>query len=431
MLIRSSLAFALAISLAAGLEGSSEHNEDKLFNPSYSLPDLFEINSIPSEWQSIGSARLEEGRIQLTPFQSSVGSIWSKQAYEIKDSFTIEWTFRSVGFSGKSESGIAFWLTDSEHKADDALFGGPSAFDGLQILIDSNGPLGSSARGILNDGSNKLSEASIYDQAFASCLLAYQDTSIPTTIRLSYDRADNNLLKLQIDNRVCFQTRKVLLPSNAKYRLGATARNDKNKESFELLKLSTYDGMTKASSFPNTNPMEQPKLVTKIINKDTGKEELVETDLMKMKGLAGKIDNYEIYKKLDRIEGKILANDIGDINSILQALLEAQQRNERKMEILTSSMEVLFVALGKESDNPTESFKDFISMNEKLEKLLIDQQKIREHTKQNLENSGHGLNIDEVVRRLMFWIVSLIVLMLIVAYYTFRIRQDIVKVKLL
>ncbi|KAL2707697.1 Protein EMP47 [Kluyveromyces marxianus] len=422
---------SIAITVAEELYVRKETSDNDILDRSHSLSDLVNMDKLPSEWKTGGDLVLEQGRLRFTPVASSQGSIWHNSDYQIRDSFTVEWTFRSVDFIGKSEGGLSFWIVNGKSVGDNSLFGGPQRYDGLQILVDSNGPVGSTVRGILNDGTKKFTETEIYDQTFGYCLLAYQDTAIPTTVRLSYDRKNNNLLKLQIDNRVCFQTREIQFPSNAKMRLGITAKNDKNKESFEILKMHTHNGLTKEVSLPNVNPMEQPRLVTKIINKETGKEDVVETDFMKMKGLANKVDNYELYKKLDKIEGKILANDISIINEKLEKIIKTQNDHSKKLDHLLSTLDVMVSSMGKEGEVNTEAFKDFFGMNDKLEKLLQDQAKIREETKLSMQSGGHGVTVDEIVKRLFIWMLPLILIVLVMAYYTFRIRQDIVKVKLL
>ncbi|CDO92896.1 unnamed protein product [Kluyveromyces dobzhanskii CBS 2104] len=425
------IAYASGASISEAELHDNTVSDNDILDASHSLPDLIHMDAVPSDWKTSGALLLEEGRLRFTPEASSQSSIWHNTGYQITDSFTMEWTFRSVNFIGKSEGGLAFWLVDEKSVGGNSLFGGPDAFDGIQILVDSNGPVGSSIRGVMNDGSEKLTEQNIYDHSFGYCLSAYQDTTIPTTIRLSYDRKNNNLLKLQVDNRVCFQTRQIQFPNKAKMIMGITAKNDANKESFEVLKIHTHNGLTKEVTIPNVNPMEQPRLVTKIINKDTGKEDVVETDFMKMKGLASRVDNYELYKKLDKIEGKILANDISVVNAKLVGILENQASQLRKLEHLSTTLDIIIASMGKEGAVNTESFKDFFAMNDKLEQLLQDQAKVREATKKSMENGGHSVSVDEIVKRLLIWILPLIFIVLVMAYYTFRIRQDIVKVKLL
>lgn len=85
----------------------------------------------------------------------------------------------------------------------------------------------------LNDGTKDLDiESSPY---FASCLFQYQDSMVPSTLRLTYNPLDNHLLKLQMDNRVCFQTRKVKIMGSS--HLGWNKCYQRcTKESFEILK---------------------------------------------------------------------------------------------------------------------------------------------------------------------------------------------------
>lgn len=87
---------------------------------------------------------------------------------------------------------------------------------------------------------------------------------------------------------------------------------------------------------------------------------------------------------------------------------------------------------GTSSDNAIaqdrEKFKDFLSLNAKLDKMLVDQEKYREAAKIHGQD---GPQVDEIARKLMIWLLPLIFIMLIMAYYTFRIRQEIIKTKLL
>lgn len=56
----------------------------------YSLPDLINTRKVPNNWQTGEQASLEEGRIVLTSNQNSKGSLWLKQGFDLKDSFTME-----------------------------------------------------------------------------------------------------------------------------------------------------------------------------------------------------------------------------------------------------------------------------------------------------------------------------------------------------
>ncbi|CCE62656.1 hypothetical protein TPHA_0D00120 [Tetrapisispora phaffii CBS 4417] len=402
-------------------------NTDALkLSPEYSLPDLLKADSIPSHWSAEDSVKLAEGRIVLTPEKKTKGSLWLKNVYNLDHSFTIEWTFRSVSFFGKSKGGLSFWFTDSSKEKNKNLFNGPSTFEGLQLLVDNSSPVGSALNALLNDGSINFAEKNLYDSSFASCLLSYQDSSVPTSLRLTYNADDNNLLKLQLDNKVCFQTRKIKIPKGS-YSIGVTANNADNVESFEILNMKLYNGVISDSMIPNKKSMPQPKYLTKIIDKDSGKEKLIESSKLELE--SNQISNYELYKKLDKVEGKILANDIANLEEKLLSIVKIQKELAENVDQL--SRVVANQPSNGQNKNDLEnndSFKDFLAMNEKLEKVINEQEKLRETSKHQVHN---GPQLDEILRKLFIWLLPLIAIMLVMAYHTFRIRQEIVKTKLL
>lgn len=421
------LSFLHVLLFATSVVGHPVGNSDKdKLDVRYSLPDLLKVDTVPANWIGADATLLKEGRIVLTPSKGSKGSLWAKKTYSLEESFTFEWTFRSVNFLGKSKGGLAFWFITAGQVNDRALYNGPSKFDGLQLLVDNTGPLSSSIRGHLNDGTDQLSKVDIYDKTFASCLMGYQDSSVPTTARLTYDRKDN-LLKLQVDNRVCFQTRKVKLP-RGNYNIGVTADNADNVESFEILKMNMYNGVIEDSLIPNVIGMSQPKMLTKVIDKDTGTEKLVEKSAFDAK--TEKISNYDLYRKLDKVEGKVLANDIHGLETQLLAVMKVQEEIIKHVTHLTQLLNNQALAQNSKSNTNMDSdnYKDFISLNEKLGLALDEQEKIRETSRNQIHS---GPQIDEIVRRLAIWLMPLVFIMMVMAYYTFKIRQDIIKTKYL
>ena len=73
----------------------------------------------------------------------------------------------------------------------------------------------------------------------------------------------------------------------------------------------------------------------------------------------------------------------------------------------------------------------FYKMNDKLEQILVQQEKIRETSKNHALANAGGPHVDELVRKMAIWLIPLVAVMVVMAYYTFRIRQEIVKTKLL
>lgn len=206
-----------------------------------------------------------------------------------------------------------------------------------------------------------------------------------------------------------------------------------NAESFEIFKMQFFNGVIEDSLIPNVNAMGQPKLITKYIDQQTGKEKLIEKTAFDAD--KDKITNYELYKKLDRVEGKILANDINALETKLNDVIKVQQELLSFMTTITKQLSSKPPAnneKGTSTDDAIaedkENFKDFLSINQKLEKVLVEQEKYREATKRHGQD---GPQVDEIARKLMIWLLPLIFIMLVMAYYTFRIRQEIIKTKLL
>ncbi|CCK70558.1 Emp47p KNAG_0E02990 [Huiozyma naganishii CBS 8797] len=418
-------------SVTAHSPETSAHAKGEKPLAEYSLPDLISAgDKIPSNWDVKDRAVLKEGRFILTPEKKSKGSLWLKPEYNLKDSgsFTVEWTFRSLGFSGKSNGGLAFWMVLPTDVNDQALFNGPSKFNGLQLLVDDNSVLSQSIHAQVSDGSQIWNSDSIHDHSFASCLMGYQDSSVPLSLRLTYDSADDHLLKLQVDNRVCFQTRKINLANTLNsVKFGVSASNENTPEAFEVLQMHFYNYVTQDSLIPNVNSMGQPKMLTKVVDEKTGTEKIMDKDELEAQNT--KITNYELYKKMNRLEGKILANDINTLDEKVAQIMKIQEQLIHQLDQLSTAVQGRQDNSGKPNDK--EQFKDFLSMDKKLEALLDEQAKIRENTRQAGINQHSGPQMDEIMRKLVIWMIPLIIIMLVMAYYTFKIKQEIAKTKLL
>lgn len=395
------------------------------WNREYSLPNLLELKDPQkelSQWSLKDKVKLEEGRFILTPGKNTKGSLWLKPDYKIQDALTVEWTFRSFGFRGSTKGGLAFWLKQGNSGDGTEVFGGSSKkFDGLMILLRLDDKLGESVTAYLNDGATNFDAKSA--SHFASCLFQYQDSMVPSTLRLTYDPQDDHLLKLQMDNRVCFQTRKIKFMDNTPFRIGASAANDASKESFEILKMKLYDGVIEDSLIPNVNPMGQPRVVTKVVNTQTGEESFKER--IPFDGKRESITSNELFEKMNRLEGKIMANDVNPLLAKMNKIVE----NER--ELFEHLRQVLDLKkAGGRLDLGDDSFQDFLSMNANLDKLIKEQQRLRLDSKLYGERGGGGGSHSKIFSKIIFWLVPLIFSMITLTYYMFRINQDIKKVKL-
>lgn len=429
--------------------GSASHGSAAVANPAHSLDNLLKVLEIPSHWVAKDQTTLDEGRVMLTPKQKSKGSLWLADPVKLQGEFTIEWTVRSVNYEGSSTGGLSFWFISSDNKADGSFYDGPSSFNGLQVLVDNNSPLGQSVRGVLGDSSAKYTKESVHDKAFASCLMGYQGTSVPVTMRLSYSESlsttGRSQLKLQVDNRVCFQTDKIVFPrdtlaNNGAYHIGVTADNGNTAESFEVLRMEYYDSVVEEALAPNTKEMSQPRMIAKIIDESTGKEKLVEKEVLDEKN--DHTSNYMLFQKLDKIEGKILANDIADLEEKLQSIMKNQYAMVEQLNAVLEKLQNKAKGNGHGQssggdgnaiDRDNEEYKNFFAMNEKLGKLMDEREQLREANKQqaSLRSATNAVTTDEIVSKLAVWLVPLVGIMFVMAYYTFKIRQEITKAKLL
>jgi len=404
-----------------------------------SLPELLSLQSIPANWISSDETTLEEGRIILTPKKQSKGSLWLKSSVKLNKEFTIEWTVRSVNYEGTSTGGMSLWFISSDKMKDTSLYNGPGKFNGLQILVDNNGPLGQSIRGQLSDGSVVFKKEGIYDKSFGSCLMGYQGTSVPVTIRLSYSenlgRTSSNMLKLQVDNRVCFQTNKINFPrdaasNNGLYNVGVSADNGNTVESFEVLKMNYYDTVTEEALIPNVKAMGQPRMIAKIIDQSTGEVKTVEKEVLDEQN--DRTSNYELFQKIDKIEGKILANDIKHLQDKLEKITNNQMLMVEQMNRLLEKLNSGESTNGeKQSIMDEESYKQFFSVNEKLEKLFQEREKVREVNQKEQSLQSNSVSSDEILKKLAVWLLPFAVLIVVLAYYTFQIRNELTKTKLL
>ncbi|AGO11511.1 AaceriABR243Wp [[Ashbya] aceris (nom. inval.)] len=399
-------------------DGAAAHNKE------FSMPELVRQTKLPSQWLLKGDATFEEGRIVLTPREKTKGGVWHKKSYELQGDFTVEWALRARGHTEKSAGGVAFWLVTEDTAADTGLYFGPARFDGLQILVDSDGPLHEALTARLSDGSKPLTREEAHKNTFGSCIVPYKDSDVPTMVRLSYD-STRKLLKVQIDHNVCLQTQKVQLPSG-KYQIGVTADNAVTPEVFELLKFDLYNVLTAEATMPNAVAMPQPKLVLASVNQETGEKQVKETNPLER--MASSFTNVDIYKKLDGLEGKLLANDVGELFGHVKKLQELQRANTQKLDMLLENIQRL---TRKSGETGGDNFEQFYQFDSKLEQLLKEQQQFKEAAKQQASMHQAGPHVDDIVQKLLIWMIPLGLIMLVMAYYTFQIRQDIVKAKLL
>ena len=227
--------------------------------PEISLDNLITIdslNDLSKNWIPLDDTIYNEGRIILTPKPNHIaaneqgfqlGSIWSTRNPSINlQSFTIEFTARSVGSYGLTNAGLSLFLVNDNtfDINDKSNYGGPSKFIGLQILLNFDDKLGPSIKIYLNDGQQI--DLNNYIGAYK---YEYQASSIPMTLKLGYD-SNSRTFKITCDNKLLFETNQINLSnllSKNNVRLGISGESKKSfdkHEQFEILKLISYDSVT-------------------------------------------------------------------------------------------------------------------------------------------------------------------------------------------
>ncbi|CCH41806.1 putative secreted protein [Wickerhamomyces ciferrii] len=438
--------------------------DEKLVDEDLSLPDLAQIESLSTHnWKITGDPKFENGRFILTPNQNSKASL-SNDLQVSYDTWTFETIIRSVGSFGKTGSGISIRYVRDHDEKDTSFFGGSGKFDGLNVIIDSNGPTGSTIRGFLNDGSDDLSGKgeSLYDQSFGSCLASYQNSQVPFTLRIIYY---NNILIVQIDNKICFKTKKINLPKNYKFAISAITNND--HEQFELLRMKTYGGVLSEVLDNENIPATQPKVVTKYVQLDDSGEKVAETtkETLQQEPIHEKFDindkslshlltnidkiqlsNKELLENFQNIDNKLTGLSINtksgknaDLSYLEEYTNKIKNLNEKinNLESKISNFETKIETLERLIRTEINSLTNSITKtnNENINQLRENEQSIHELNK-NIqflvysEKEKQENPISELVSSLKILIIPILILIIVLIAFTYRLRHDI-KTKLL
>ena len=224
-----------AISVTAAIPNVNINQQD---NPgieqvleSLSLPNLLTIDSISriSNYET-SSVIFDQGRILM----NKQGALFSKSFIPSKE-FTAEIVFRSSGKSQDiqfSDNGLNIWLLDD--RKSQSL----DQYDGLKFAINNVDIQG--LKIFNNDGTNNVDNG--LDVSIGDCQFRYLESDVPFTLRISYS---DKWFKVQVDNNLCFKTDKIKLPQNQNFKLGVTSNtNSQSQETFEILAIKVWDKLT-------------------------------------------------------------------------------------------------------------------------------------------------------------------------------------------
>ncbi|GMM34535.1 Emp47 protein [Saccharomycopsis crataegensis] len=424
------------------LTSSLAHEADEVpVDTGLSLPKLVELTNTKqlSNWESRGSTSLDGGRLLLTPESSSgryEGSIWNKNYRLSKKSFSIDLTFRATGSDGKTGNGFVFWiLNDSQGnvdklvRTDTTMYGGPSKFDGLAIVVDSNGPLGSTLRGYANDNSKEfdVTNPEFFKQEFGKCIIGYQDSQVPATLRISYDDIFSQF-KVSIDNKICFETNQFKVSeSDLDFIIGASAASGKydKQEAFEIFKLNVYDTIIPTEQeYDHVELAAQPIIITKnvdgvVTSRTTGvpKASQEQPD--------NTVPDNVNQESINRILNKLTAFD-AQISKKLSDTMDKQNTENsnlhRQIEQLTSQNDILEKYL-KEVDRKLHS----LVMGEENKKQEKETFRLATLQKDELNKDS----TEKLFKTIKTFIYLLLVLICVLGTFIYRLRSDIKHAKLL
>lgn len=427
-----------------------------------SLPSLLKIHDIKeldSTWERFGNIELDTGRLIIKQPQ---GGIWSiPQLSNSAHEWTIELVFRSSGDSKNDlafadSNGLSLWLTDSASRSrDQSNFGGPSAFDGFQFLINNKDTTGMKI--FSNDGSKQVRN-SIVD-SIGECRFDYLDSQVPFTIRISYSLA-RNWFKVQWDNYLCFKTDKVKIPPSIdNFNFGVTGMlNPSSSEFFEVLRLSVWDHLTEDAiddhglmtdgvlkvDYKTVNVAKEDVVPPSVVRESLMERNRKIRQQMNAQEINSNSGNDEIVKKLADIEAMFRASNKDD--SLDSGIIEAQLREikvahedyfahfeEFKRQLL-DQFSGLVSSISKLNDKVIGEVREQQFTIDELSKkvdLLMNNHKEISHQYSGLvsskdqESSSLG---DKIVK----WIlIPILIGLLVLIVFIYRLRKDIKHSKLL
>ncbi|KAI0512781.1 legume-like lectin family protein [Xylaria bambusicola] len=182
------------------------------------------------------------------------GAVWADKTNQYSE-WVADVDFRANG--GERGSGnLNIWLArqGSQEIGSSSIYT-VGRFDGLALVIDQHGGSAGMIRGFLNDGSIDFkSHHSVDSLAFGHCYYAYRNLGRPSQIKI---RQTAQSFKVEIDNRLCFDSDQITIPPG--YQYGISAASADNPDSFEIFKLvvMTQDLAAKSNGAPPTQQKQQ------------------------------------------------------------------------------------------------------------------------------------------------------------------------------
>jgi len=249
------------------------------------------------------------------------GALWADNAVTARD-WTVDFEFRANG-QDQGSGNLQLWLTKEKKQVETNSIYTVEKFDGLAIVIDQYGGRGGSIRGFLNDGNqNFKSHASVEALAFGHCDYSYRNLGRTSKLRVS----SQNGLTVSIDDRVCFSTNRIDLPSN--YFFGITAATSESPDSFEIYKFIASAASNRGGEYQSGPPVRQHRPDSEKLNILPGSPEVLpDSDAESLKS-----QNEQFTDLHNRLQG--LTHQVADMYALFDII--GKKIDERHQEIAAS-----------------------------------------------------------------------------------------------
>ena len=304
--------------------------------------------------------QLLSDRIILTPPVpgNARGALWADNPTVMAD-WTAEFDFRASG-QDQGSGNLQLWFVKDKQQVDKGSVYTVENFDGLALVIDQYGGRGGGIRGFLNDGTqNYKSHSSLESIAFGHCDYSYRNLGRPSKLRVTSSASSG--LSVSIDDRSCFSSNKISLPSG--YYFGITAATAENPDSFEVYKFVVSSGtapqqQTKQQSGPPVQQEQKPPSLQKLDRfpgspeavPDKAADEIKSQDAQfedlhnRLQGLTHQLANIfgefdALSKKLDQRHNEVMGGMPTVPHDAINAMNKRQERMERDIQQLRRDVE--------------------------------------------------------------------------------------------
>ncbi|KAF3938335.1 hypothetical protein ABW19_dt0210094 [Dactylella cylindrospora] len=364
--------------------GQHPYKSDPTWDPFFSFGHEHPISkdgqTIPN-FIVVGNPQILSDRVILTPPApgNQRAAIWSDHSNHNED-WELHVPFRASG-PERAGGSLTFWYTlRGASTTGTSTIYTAKPFEGFALVVDSSEGTGK-IRGFLNDGST---DYSIHHHpqslAFGQCDVAYRNLGRPSDLKILY-KADHGI-KVELDDRLCFESDKVSLPKN--YRFGVSAASAENPDSFEIfgLKVNVEKLFDRADQIQNNDPNHQKR-----------KQEEIGRKHLESMAAARQKAKFE-YQDEDAKTFKDSGSQFSDLHLRMQALTHQIAEVQRVTGELAYSLDTVLQKLNTLEQRSSSSHDGGSASNIKI---LEDKLYGIDMTMQNLEKSlrHEGYKIDQ------------------------------------